>query len=169
MASIDRLGAACHVGVAARRLAVGMVLVAGLAAHAQTPAPDVTAGKTLALTLCTPCHVVAPDQSLPPILVDPAPRFDTIANRKDISAASLRQFLATTHTTVANPLAMPNPQLVAYQFEPLIAYILSWRGKPWTPQPASRTGSRSPEDDALYQRVMKDSREPAPRRLDAPQ
>jgi len=49
-------------------------------------AGDVSAGHALALRLCTPCHVVSPDQEMPPILREPAPSFRTIANKRDTTS-----------------------------------------------------------------------------------
>ena len=139
------------------------VLVASSAPRVQAADDEVATGKALALELCTPCHVVAPDQRTRPLLLDPAPNFGVIGNRKNVSAESLRRFLATTHATVSNPQAMPNPQLVDYQFGPLASYILSWRNKPWS---APASASAPPATDALYDRVIKDSTTSTPRTIE---
>ena len=151
-------------------VALGAAMVLSGAARAQTPADergDIALGRELALTICSACHVVAAKQSPPPIRRDPAPSFAAIANRQGVTAATLTQFVTTTHETVKNPYAMPNPQLVAYQVGPLVSYILSLRGQtfaapavPAAPQPAS---------DPLYDRVLNQSRAPTPRTIDASQ
>jgi hypothetical protein len=71
--------------------------------------------------------VVAADQEVPPILRDPAPSFDVIANKPETMADSLRTFLSTTHAKIATPSGMPNPQLADYQAAAIISYILSLR------------------------------------------
>jgi mono/diheme cytochrome c family protein len=87
----------------------------------------VSKGHQFAVLVCSACHVVATDQRSPPILSTPGPTFDAIANKPETTEASLRTFLLTTHGTVVNPPGMPNPQLVDYQMNEVIAYILSLR------------------------------------------
>lgn len=58
---------------------------------------QVTAGRDLALIVCSACHVVARDQPYPVSLTHPAPAFEAIANRPDTTAASLQRFLSGTH------------------------------------------------------------------------
>jgi cytochrome c len=88
--------------------------------------PDPVEGHRLALFLCAPCHVVATDQELPPILDKPAPPFLAIANRPDTTEASLRRFLLTTHRTTSK---MPNPNLADYQINAIVAYLLSLKSQ----------------------------------------
>lgn len=88
---------------------------------------DVRKGHHLAILLCTGCHVVAPDQEYPPTLNPPAPSFASIAQRKDVTADSLREFLSTTHDGLDNPKGMPNPNLADFQMRALVAYLLSLR------------------------------------------
>jgi Zinc-binding dehydrogenase len=73
---------------------------------------DVRAGRRVAFLVCYACHVVAPDQHDAPTLTPPAPSFESIAQRPNISAESLQRFLATTHRDASNPRAMPNPALI---------------------------------------------------------
>ena len=87
----------------------------------------VSQGRHLALLACSPCHVVAIDQEARPILRDPAPSFDLIANKPETTEESLRTFLSTTHAKIATPSGMPNPQLADYQTAAIITYILSLR------------------------------------------
>jgi cytochrome c2 len=90
-------------------------------------ADDVRKGRHLATMLCTTCHVVAPDQSYEPTLSPPGPSFESIAQRKDISAELLQKFLTTTHQGLDNPGGMPNPNLADFQVEEIVAYLLSLR------------------------------------------
>ena len=85
------------------------------------------AGKALALKLCATCHDVANDQKQAPLLRPSAPSFREIAERPTTDAASLRDFLNSTHNSVSHPAAMPNPELSADQITEVSAYILSLR------------------------------------------
>ena len=88
-----------------------------------------TRGHDFALLVCAACHVVAVDQKAPPILRTPGPSFDAIADRPGTTERSLRAFLTTTHAKIANPAGMPNEQLVGYQIDEVVTYILSLRHK----------------------------------------
>jgi mono/diheme cytochrome c family protein len=91
--------------------------------------PDhVTAGRALALTACTGCHVVLPDQPFRPVFTGPPPPpdFRTIANAPSTSAASLRKVLSSLHT-VPPPQQMANPQLTNEQLENVVAFIMTLR------------------------------------------
>jgi cytochrome c1 len=57
----------------------------------------------------------------------PAPSFRIIAKKRGTNADSLRNFLLTTHTILAEPANMPNPQLTKDQVTQLVSYILSLR------------------------------------------
>ena len=61
------------------------------------------------------------------MLKPPAPPFATIAQRKDISAESLTNFLKTAHRGLDEPNGMPNPDLADYQIKQAVAYLLSLR------------------------------------------
>ena len=85
-------------------------------------------GHQLALHVCTACHVVEATQEYPVLLNPPAPPFKEIANRADLTRASLRHFIATTHwDEKVLPLKMPNPELLDSQITDVVAYILSLR------------------------------------------
>jgi hypothetical protein len=71
--------------------------------------------------------VVAADQESAPILREPGPSFQAIADRSTTTSSSLRDFLTSAHTKVATAGEMPNPQLAEYQMAALVAYILSLR------------------------------------------
>lgn len=97
------------------------------AQKASTPG-DAVAGRALALTACTGCHVVLPDQRFAPVFTGPPPPpdFGAIANRPNTSATSLRKFLSTLHP-VPPPQQMADPYLTSREREDLIAFILTLR------------------------------------------
>ena len=82
---------------------------------------DVKRGRDLALLICTACHVVGPDQPLPPRLVPPGPDFHSIANRPATTAQALHEFLVVPHGR------MPSIPLADYQINPLVSYLISLR------------------------------------------
>jgi mono/diheme cytochrome c family protein len=102
---------------------------ASFCANAQGPSDDATLakGRAFALLVCSACHIVAADQQFPPVLRNPGPAFDAIANKPSTTSESLRTFLSTTHTTMSTPFDMPNPQLADYQINEVTSYILSLR------------------------------------------
>lgn len=92
------------------------------------PADDLYKGHELAVLYCGNCHLAAPDQPSPPVWkFPPAPSFESIAQRDDVSAQSLRTFLTTTHRGLDNPRGMPSPNLADYQINQVVTYILSMR------------------------------------------
>jgi mono/diheme cytochrome c family protein len=101
------------------------------ALHAQAVSEEATPsqGHAFALLVCAACHVVASDQKAPPILRNPGPSFDAIANKPATTTESLRIFISTTHAEIATATGMPNPQLVDYQIAEVVTYILSLRRK----------------------------------------
>jgi len=92
-------------------------------------ADNVRKGHRLAIMVCAFCHVAAPDQARMPILDPPAPSFESIAQRTDISAEWLEQFISTTHRGLDNPSGMPNPSLLDSQVKEVTAYLLSLRNR----------------------------------------
>jgi len=86
---------------------------------------DVEKGRHLADLICANCHVVAPDQTLQPVLRPPAPSFESIARRSTTNADAIRTFLASTHRDISKPDGMPNPQLLDYQLNEVVSYLLS--------------------------------------------
>ncbi len=113
---------------AGRILACGLV-VASLASDAAAQripeAEYPNAGRALALRLCTPCHVVSPDQETGPVLRQRTLSFAEIARQPGMTAEALRNFLATTHSTMTGPMRMPNPMLDEEQLTLIVSYILS--------------------------------------------
>ena len=96
-------------------------------AWAEDAIDDVQNGRRVAFLICYACHVVGPDQRSAPTLVPPAPSFDSIAQRPDISAESIERFLTTTHRDASNLRAMPSPELIDSYMKQVVAYILSLR------------------------------------------
>ena len=92
-----------------------------------TTTEEVRQGHHLATMLCAGCHIAALDQPYAPTLGPPAPSFESIAQRKDVNAASLRDFLTTTHRGLDNPKGMPTPNLAEFQVRAIVAYLLSLR------------------------------------------
>jgi mono/diheme cytochrome c family protein len=88
---------------------------------------DVEQGHKLAVYICSYCHIVEPGRFNAPILRPPAPAFDSIAKRKDMSIVALRRFLATTHRDVRTRSGMSNPQLTESQIDRVAAYLMSLR------------------------------------------
>lgn len=93
-------------------------------------AADVQKGRELAILICANCHVAARSQRYEPILRPPAPSFQSIAQRKNVDAAWVEKFLATTHRGLDNPNGMPNPELLDNQIKQVAAYLLSLRTNP---------------------------------------
>ena len=84
-----------------------------------------TAGRAFALKVCWACHIVAENQTQTPILSHPAPSFLAIAQRPDLTESSLRQLLASHEEKIGHHAGMPNPRLVDYQIDEVVAYIMS--------------------------------------------
>jgi cytochrome c1 len=92
-----------------------------------TSANHLRKGHRLAIMVCAFCHVAAPDQARMPILDPPAPSFESIAQRTDVTAEWLEKFISTTHRGSDYPSGMPNPPLLDYQVKQVTAYLLSPR------------------------------------------
>jgi mono/diheme cytochrome c family protein len=84
-------------------------------------------GLYLAAIACSTCHKVAVDQRAAPVPAPPAPSFDSIAQRPDLNADALEHFITSTRRNVDHPADMPNPYLLEYQVQEIVAYILSLR------------------------------------------
>jgi len=96
------------------------------AESAQTDKPgNAEAGREFALVACTGCHVVAANQQFAPLLAG-APDFLAIANRSDVTAASLHRRLATL-PHIPSKGQMGNPELTEEDLANVIAYIMSMR------------------------------------------
>ena len=88
---------------------------------------DVEAGRRVALNICGACHVVVPEQPLPPILNPPATAFAVIANRPGTTVDSLRRYIAKLHPRTAGPREMPDPELADDQVTDVASFILALR------------------------------------------
>lgn len=110
--------------------ALGLVALSGVASKAAGGGsnPDLVArGGKLAQLVCSVCHVVAEDDKHVPLLRDPGPSFVVVAARPSTTETTLRTFLETKHPDIGPSAQMPNPRLVDYEIDELVAYILSLR------------------------------------------
>jgi mono/diheme cytochrome c family protein len=111
------------------RIQVSMILAAtALLSCGGAQAADVSAGRSVALNVCSACHQVAPDQEFPPFMDPPATPFRTIAQRPDFSARWLSAYIASRHP-MSPPGEMPNPMLTSEQVGEVAGYILSLRNQ----------------------------------------
>jgi len=102
-------------------LLAACLLAAPLRSVAAQEIGDVTAGRKLAETWCSSCHVVDPTAQRGSS--NAAPTFATIARINSTTHLSLRVFLLTPHSR------MPDLHLGRDEIDDLAAYILSLRGK----------------------------------------
>lgn len=85
-------------------------------------------GAAVAENQCSACHVVAQNQENPPLLRNPAPSFEEIANRSGSSEKQLRHFVSGTHWDLKTlPMTMPNPELSPKDTTAVVRYIMSLR------------------------------------------
>ena len=101
-------------GVARLAVTFAFAGARSLVARAETSA-NPTEDDRLALKICVACHAVGPDQQARPVLCHPASNFQTIAGKLGTTAASLQQFILTTHAEITRPEGIPNPQLTPDQ------------------------------------------------------
>jgi hypothetical protein len=101
--------------------------VCSASAQEASSADDLRKDHQLAIMVCAFCHVAASDQAHMPILNPPAPSFESIAQRRDLTADWLEKFISTTHRGLDNPKGMPNPSLLDHQVKQVAAYLLSLR------------------------------------------
>lgn len=114
---------------AAMLAALTLVLVATRGAKAEDDQSLVAAGHAFAQRVCWVCHVVGKEQTEKPILDEPGPSFLEIAQRPDLTPESLRKFLLAHDENLGRAGKMPNPRLLDYQIDKVVAYIMSLRGK----------------------------------------
>lgn len=93
--------------------------VAGLCLPQSAVAQNVDNGARIAHTWCTNCHVV--DSHDKGVKNDAAPTFPSVAQRKGMTAATIRVFLSTPHTK------MPDFSLTRTEIRDVSAYIMSLR------------------------------------------
>jgi mono/diheme cytochrome c family protein len=106
-------------------LALTLGCAAASARAQESQSELVASGHDFALKVCAACHVVAADQTSPPILKPPAPSFLALVRHGDLSEASLRKLLSTPHGNLGRGAKMPNPQLADFQINKVVAYFLS--------------------------------------------
>jgi mono/diheme cytochrome c family protein len=89
---------------------------------------SVEAGRDLALNACTGCHMVARDQPYPPIYKGKGrpPDFKDIANKPDMNAAALRNYLASL-PVVPKTGKMANPDLTEDEMRDVSNFIMTLR------------------------------------------
>jgi mono/diheme cytochrome c family protein len=83
---------------------------------------DSRAGRQLAETWCSNCHVIGPMQERGTSYG--APTFESIARMTSITPMALRVFLQTPHSR------MPDLRLSRKEIDDIVAYILSLRRGP---------------------------------------
>jgi mono/diheme cytochrome c family protein len=117
--------------------AATLVVAGSMRAHAKDATPaDVRAGESIALGLCSTCHVVASNQPAAPVLTHPPKSFQQIADDPATTTANVRRFITTTHWDYHSlPMTMPDPNLLDDEADQVSAYILSLR-KATAPSPA---------------------------------
>ncbi len=108
-------------GSAAIALLTAILLAAGLCPAVAQDDGDVAAGRHLADTWCSSCHVV--DPTLQRGTDNGAPAFTAIAGVTSTTPLALRAFLQTPHAQ------MPDLHLSRDEIDDLTAYILSLRRK----------------------------------------
>jgi len=91
---------------------------------------DAAVGRDMALLACTGCHVVVPNQPFKPINTGPPrpPDFKEIANRPNVTTASLQRHLETLPAVPENS-HMPNLMLSSEELRDVVAFIVSLRNK----------------------------------------
>lgn len=131
MSSLLRKSAAKQDARAALAISMALMFVSFVSssANAKEARAQVAEGRTFALAVCSACHVVAKDQAQQPILLQPGPNFVDIAQRPGLTEEGLRKFLSTHAETMGRTGRMPNPDLVDYQIDKIVAYIMSLRNK----------------------------------------
>jgi mono/diheme cytochrome c family protein len=106
---------------------VTLILLVGLASPAQagTPEDQIAAGRKFAGRVCGACHVVEQQRDELPVLAPPGPSFAVLAQRPQLTEASLREFLGSNHRAMGSHEAMPNPRLADYQIDEIVAFMMS--------------------------------------------
>ncbi len=103
-----------------------LALSAALASAAQAETQNgnlAAAGRDFAQRVCGACHFVTAQSE--PLLSPPAPSFVALAQRPLLTEQALREFLASNHRAMGPHEAMPNPRLVDYQIEEIVAFMMS--------------------------------------------
>ncbi len=96
----------------------------GVAGFGRADAADARAGRELAQSKCAPCHSIDGGGGAE---AKRAPSLEEIARGPKGGGDPLRDFLRSTHTSVAHPGAMPNLSLSEEQMADLSAYLSALR------------------------------------------
>jgi mono/diheme cytochrome c family protein len=101
---------------------------------ASSASGQVQEGREIARQVCSACHDVGANQMFPPVLKEPAPGFQAIADRPGVTAQTLNRFVGHTHWDERTlPMTMPDTMLTAEQRGAVVSYILSLRHAPKRP------------------------------------
>jgi mono/diheme cytochrome c family protein len=108
-------------------LLVSLAAIGAGSTSAQTAADrgNATAGREFAVGVCAGCHVVAADQPFAP-LISGVPSFKEIANRPNVSAASLRRTISML-PQVPSHGRMANPLINEHELADVVAYVMTLR------------------------------------------
>jgi hypothetical protein len=107
---------------------VAVALLAGLGSLAQAETPNdeqIGAGRKFASRVCGAYHVVMQQRDELPVLAPPGPSFAVLAQRPLLTESWLRKFLGSNHRSMGPHEAMPNPRLVDYQIDEIVAFMMS--------------------------------------------
>jgi len=104
-----------------RAVTIPIVMVLSIATCGFAAAQDAVRGQALAERWCANCHVV--NRTATTGRADGLPTFPALAERKDVTAATLKGAMTAMHSR------MPDLQLGARDQEDLVAYIFSLRPK----------------------------------------
>jgi len=133
-------------GVAVLAAVAAWNVCTAAATYAQSKLVDgsVVAGRDFALQACTGCHIVASDQPYAPIYKGRGrpPEFKEIANRPNVSAAWLHDYLASL-PVIPKTGQMANADLTEEELRNVSAFIMTLREK----QLPSSSSSRSQMTD----------------------
>ena len=89
---------------------------------------EVRAGYKIARDTCRMCHVIDPAQTNRPILRQPGPSFASIADRPNMTEASLRQLIANQNWDMRSlPVRMPKRTISERSIAQVATYIMSLR------------------------------------------
>jgi len=96
------------------------------AAHADDlDEDDVRAGKRIAMSICSRCHIASFEQGNAPLLKPPGPSFIIMAKRNRLSDEELRGFLGAPHHSSPTMRKMPDVPLSGSQIDQLVQYFKS--------------------------------------------
>ena len=112
-----------------RVVAAILLLQSTAAAAGQPDGSTIRAGHNLATSVCFACHVISPDQPMPPVMGPGIPSFQEIANRPGVTAEALVQSMksAVWHDRALPAQRLPMSHLSDKERSQVADYILSLR------------------------------------------